>query len=128
LERLPPKDGKATARKAWKQVSNKPPIDHILEAIRVQKKSRQWKQEGDRFIPKLVNWILDRRWEDVPVGKFKKTPTPVSPGYAYEEPPIDVDLGAELTQEKFRVGTPEAKALWEKVKNELLKPVEKNNQ
>ena len=90
----PRKDGKAAASKAWEEANDRPPIDHILEAIRIQKKSRQWKQEGDRFIPKLVNWILDRRWEDVPEGAFKKTPTPHP-----EEQPLSLEEQAQLAAE-----------------------------
>jgi hypothetical protein len=86
----PRKDGKAAARKAWDKASNRPTIDHILESIRVHKKTRQWKQEDGRFIPKPTNWILDRRWEDMPGGEFKKTPPPGT-RYVYEDPFLDPD-------------------------------------
>ena len=99
----PRKDGKAAARKAWKKANDRPAIDHILEAIRVSKKNRQWKQEDGRFIPKPENWILDRRWEDISTkvnrarygdgrDDLERAPAPVGPSYVYEDPSLDPDV------------------------------------
>jgi hypothetical protein len=110
----PRKDGKAAARKAWEQTNDRPAVDHIVKAIRVGKKSQQWKQQDGRFIPTPTNWILDRRWEDIPVGEIKKA-APPGPSCAHEEPPIDptpqpvteeeqAEMAKELAQLRAKAG------------------------
>ena len=42
------------------------PLPTILEALRRLSKSRQWKQEGGRFVPMAHNWLAQERWTDQP--------------------------------------------------------------
>jgi hypothetical protein len=36
----------------------------IVNAINKQKSQEQWQTEGGKYIPSLVNWLKNRRWED----------------------------------------------------------------
>ena len=36
----------------------------IVNAINKQKSQEGWKTEGGKYIPSLVNWLKNRRWED----------------------------------------------------------------
>lgn len=36
----------------------------ILPAIKKQKKSRQWQEEGGRYIPNPARWLSEARWND----------------------------------------------------------------
>lgn len=45
----------------------------LLDALRVQKNSSQWLEEGGRFVPRAAVWLREKRWEDelparVPMG------------------------------------------------------------
>ena len=36
----------------------------MITAIGKWKKTKQWKDEGGRYIPNPANWLRHRRWED----------------------------------------------------------------
>lgn len=59
----PKKVGKGEAKKAFAKV--KVSLDVLLEAISQQKKSRQWQEDGGRFIPNPSTWLNQERWGDV---------------------------------------------------------------
>jgi len=71
----PKKVGKAAARKAWDRLNgNRPEIDHVLEAIRWQAHTDQWRREDGRFIPNPATWINQNRWLDEPTKVEKEVP------------------------------------------------------
>lgn len=39
----------------------------LLDALREQRKSENWRKESGRFIPKPANWLMDGRWEERPL-------------------------------------------------------------
>lgn len=75
-EAYPKKVGKLPAHRAWHKMIDPPPIQEILKALEVQKKSKQW-QEG--FIPNPATWLNQERWNDEPVAPGKKMPPPFPP-------------------------------------------------
>lgn len=61
----PRKVAKDRARKVW--ASLKPTEElfkRIMDALSVQKRSRQWQDDEGRFIPHPCTWLNQRRWED----------------------------------------------------------------
>jgi hypothetical protein len=61
----PKKVGKEAARKAFMKV--KPSADllqRMLEAIKEQKASDQWKRDNGQYIPNPATWLNQGRWED----------------------------------------------------------------
>lgn len=78
----PLKVGKKKARDAFAKV--KVPVETLLAALEVQKKSAQWVKDGGAYIPHPTTWLNGERWEDeAAVG--------AAPG-----PAPSVHLGAEL--------------------------------
>jgi hypothetical protein len=56
---------KAEAFKAWQKLRpDEATIALLLQAVERQKQSRDWQQEGGRFIPYPASWLNGRRWED----------------------------------------------------------------
>lgn len=61
----PKKVGKGGAYRAWNKIKpDKATLDRMIESVRSQKKSEQWKREGGQFIPNPETWLNQRRWED----------------------------------------------------------------
>ena len=58
----PKKIGKGAAEKAWQKM--KPPIEDVLNAIRVQRQTDQWLKNKGQFIPNPATWLNQKRWED----------------------------------------------------------------
>ena len=54
--------GKTVARQAFERVDV--PLQTLLDAIEVQKHSRQWTKDDGEFIPNPSTWLNQRRWED----------------------------------------------------------------
>lgn len=60
----PKKIGKKDALRAWKRAKDIPPIEEVIESVRVHAASDQWKKDGGQFIPNPATWINQGRWED----------------------------------------------------------------
>ena len=58
----PRKVGKQTALKAFRKVNT--PLETLLNAIEVQKRSKQWQKDNGQFIPHPTTWLNQWRWED----------------------------------------------------------------
>ena len=92
----PRKIGKGAAELAWKKIRPDDTLQvRIVDAVKAQCKSEQWKRDGGQFIPHPATWLNGKRWEDVldiaiaqdkPPVMFKTTPTR-PPG---EAPPPEV--------------------------------------
>jgi len=65
-ELYPNKKAKGHAQKVW--CANIPRdnnvVVEILNAVKNQKQSRQWQEEGGRYIPHPGTWLNQRRWLD----------------------------------------------------------------
>ena len=61
----PRKAGKQNARKVFKKLRNVR-IEELINAVSAQSRTRQWTDEGGRFIPYPATWLNQRRWEDEP--------------------------------------------------------------
>lgn len=82
----PLKVGKKKARDAFAKV--KAPVETLLAALEVQKKSPQWVKDGGAYIPHPTTWLNGERWADE--VKAAPSPPPAAPARS-------VDLGVELT-------------------------------
>lgn len=61
----PRKVGKQTAKKAWSRLNPDDELTKvILEAVHIQKGSRQWRENNGQFIPNPATWLNQGRWED----------------------------------------------------------------
>jgi uncharacterized protein YdaU (DUF1376 family) len=60
----PNKKAKSRALKAWKRQKAHEHLETILAAVEAQKASRQWTDEGGKFVPYPEKWINGRQWED----------------------------------------------------------------
>ena len=78
----PLKVGKKKARDAFAKV--KVPVEKLLAALEVQKKSAQWVKDNGAYIPHPTTWLNGERWEDEAVVAAPPGPAP------------SVHLGAEL--------------------------------
>lgn len=58
----PKHQGKTMARAAFEKVDV--PLQVLLDAIEVQKRSRQWMKDSGDFIPMPSTWLNQKRWED----------------------------------------------------------------
>ena len=43
----------------------------LLNALRDQKKSENWRKEAGRYIPKPADWLLDGRWEELVLPPYQ---------------------------------------------------------
>ena len=59
----PKKVGKGDARRAFGKVP-KSVWPKLVPAVEAQKNSRQWQEEGGRFIPNPATWLNQGRWDD----------------------------------------------------------------
>jgi len=62
----PRKQKKPAARQAWAKLSPAP-LDAILAALAVQRRSSQWTRDEGQYIPMPSAYLNQRRWEDEPV-------------------------------------------------------------
>ena len=53
---------KQEAREAFAKVDV--PLQTLLDALEIQKKSHDWQKEGGQYIPYPAKWLNKRRWED----------------------------------------------------------------
>lgn len=58
----PRKRGKKAAYKAWKNATDRPPLQQILAVLAQAKTSKQWQSE--EYIPHPSTWINQGRWDD----------------------------------------------------------------
>jgi hypothetical protein len=52
--------------KIWRQLAAKgllPALPYLLSRLYSQKNSDGWREDGGRYIPRLENWLSERRWE-----------------------------------------------------------------
>ena len=63
----PRKEGRKQAWEAWLTImaGNDVEANDIYYGLVSAKGSRQWEQDGGRYIPGAARWLLERRWTDV---------------------------------------------------------------
>jgi len=74
----PRKIGKGAAELAWKKL--KPDVAlqaRIIQAVKAQCKSEQWRRDGGQFIPHPATWLNGKRWEDEVEVKIAQDKPPV---------------------------------------------------
>ena len=63
--KYPKKTSKAGAVKAFRKLKpDKGLFDTIMQALQKHKLTEQWQEAGGRYIPKLMNWLKEEKWED----------------------------------------------------------------
>ena len=62
----PKHKGKPVAEKAFARAIKKVELDTMLEAIRKQKQSGQWRKDNGQYIPYPATWLNQERWNDEP--------------------------------------------------------------
>lgn len=60
----PRKVGKGGAYKAWQHAKDRPCLACLLEVVKTQSNSKDWRKDGGQFIPHPATWLNQRRWED----------------------------------------------------------------
>lgn len=60
----PNKKGKGVARTAFQKAKAKVSVDVMISAVENQKRSRQWTDDGGKYIPHPATWLNQERWED----------------------------------------------------------------
>lgn len=61
----PRKVGKLQAQKAWKKIKQPAAmLSDILEALKIQCNSEQWKKDNGQYIPHPATWLNQGRWMD----------------------------------------------------------------
>ncbi|MFN3075972.1 MAG: hypothetical protein ABT940_03640 [Alphaproteobacteria bacterium] len=75
---FPRKIGKGAAELAWKKLRPDATLQRrIIEAVKAQCKSEQWKRDQGRFIPHPSTWLNGKRWEDEVEVKIAQDKPPV---------------------------------------------------
>ena len=62
----PKHKGKPVAEKAFAKAIRKIELEVMLEAIRRQKQSGQWRKDNGQYIPYPATWLNQERWNDEP--------------------------------------------------------------
>ena len=61
----PKKVGKKNAQQRWQKLRiNDETYRKIMEAVKAQSESDQWKKDGGQYIPYPATWLSQERWED----------------------------------------------------------------
>lgn len=60
----PNKKGKGVARTAFQKAKAKVSVDVMISAVENQKRSRQWTDDGGKYIPHPATWLNQERWDD----------------------------------------------------------------
>lgn len=89
----PRRDYKNAARRAWGNLfGTLPPkpetLAAILAAVRRDRASDQWREDGGRYIPNAAKWLENRPWEarnDALPPPSPKSNVPAAPDYAADE-------------------------------------------
>lgn len=64
----PRRVGKKAAHKAFQNAQDRPRIDDLLAALRIQTLSPQWLKDNGQFIPHPATWLNRGQWADVAVA------------------------------------------------------------
>ena len=56
-------------------------VEKMIAAIEKWKGTRQWNEEGDRYIPNPANWLIGKRWKDELPKPGKTKPTVIAQMY-----------------------------------------------
>ena len=71
----PRKVGKENARKAFVKLKpDRETVERMVQAVKVQSASDQWRRDGGQFIPHPATWLHGRRWEDEQAAPRNETP------------------------------------------------------
>lgn len=63
-EAYPNRKGKKAAWRAWRQATDRPPIDDLVAEIKLQRQSQEWMKDGGAYIPHPATWLNRGGWED----------------------------------------------------------------
>jgi hypothetical protein len=75
---FPRKIGKGAAELAWKKLKPDATLQaRIVQAVKAQCKSEQWRRDGGQFIPHPATWLNGKRWEDEVEVKIAQDKPPV---------------------------------------------------
>ena len=75
---FPRKIGKGAAELAWKKLKPDGPLQaRIVQAVKAQCKSEQWRRDGGQFIPHPATWLNGKRYEDELEVKIAQAKPPV---------------------------------------------------
>lgn len=67
-EAYPKKKSRFDALWAWRDMmKHLPPLQTLLDAIEIQKRSEDWKRNNGQYIPLASNWLRKELWTDSPM-------------------------------------------------------------
>lgn len=79
--KYPRKDGRKAAIRAWDKLKpDKPLCRTMYAALKRQRGSSQWAEDGGRYIPLFSTWLNGRKWEDQGVDLSLLTAPPDTSG------------------------------------------------
>ena len=71
----PRRIGKANALKAWTKIKPSQELtSKILESVLAMKESRQWRNDGGKYIPHPATWLNRGGWDDEPEPTVSEQP------------------------------------------------------
>ena len=75
---FPRKIGKGAAELAWKKLKPDATLQaRIIQSVKAQCKSEQWRRDQGQFIPHASTWLNGKRWEDEVEVKIAQDKPPV---------------------------------------------------
>lgn len=90
-DEYPKKVDKRRAYAAFKHLNITPEMLRVmLQALNVQKRSRQWREANGQFIPHASTWLNGRRWEDEYIPLPDQTPPAEGPRRVAADPEVPV--------------------------------------
>lgn len=82
---------KQQCRVEWNKIpkGERPPVQTLLDALKIWNRSTEWKKDGNSFVPGLHRWIKNRAWEDLPEveaasSRYRSVPKPLPQNPAEE--------------------------------------------
>ena len=93
--------GKEEARNAFEMLHpDQEQVEKMIAAIEKWKGTRQWNEEGDRYIPNPANWLIGKRWKDELPKPAKPKPTVIAQMYEQRDySGVDAELMAMQDRE-----------------------------
>lgn len=80
------RSSKQQCRIEWNKIpkTDRPPVQTLLDALKVWNRCDEWKRDGSAFAPGLHRWIKNRCWEDLPEvstapSRYRATPPKLTP-------------------------------------------------
>jgi hypothetical protein len=106
------RSSKHLCRKAWNMLpkGERPTIATMISALKIWNRCREWKKDGNQFVPALDRWIRERRWEDLPEveqasSRYRTAPKPIPQADPTEAVTDKAEIAALLRIKPLRMNS-----------------------